>query len=274
VVKITPGITNSGRITLWDYGVYFAGDRGSQQFYDIPNHRTMAHGSGWRGAPGSHPFNTGPWRAPANNTNTFARESQIDIMASKAGIDPLELRLKNLKDEKMRGVLKAAAEKFDWTPSKAPSGRGYGLACGTDSGTYVAHMAEVEVDKKSGEVQVKRVVCAQDMGLVINPEGAKLQVEGCITMGLGYALTEEIHFKGGEIFDLNFDTYEIPRFSWVPKIDTVLIEAEDSPPQGGGEPAIICMGALIANAIFDATGTRLFQLPMTPERIKDAIQRD
>ena len=195
-------------------------------------------------------------------------------MASKAGMDPLEFRLKNLKDEKMRGVLKAAAEKFDWTPSKAPSGRGYGVACGTDSGTYIAHMAEVEVDKKSGEVQVKRVVCAQDMGLVINPEGARLQVEGCITMGLGYALTEEIHFKGGEIFDLNFDTYEIPRFSWVPKIDTVLIEAADSPPQGGGEPAIICMGALIANAIFDATGARLYQLPMTPERIKDAIQRD
>ena len=273
VVKITSGVTNSGKISLWDYGVYFAGGRGSQQFYDIPHHRTMVHGSGGRGTAGSHPFGTGAWRAPANNTNTFARESQIDIMASKAGMDPLEFRLKNLKDEKMRRVLKAAAEKFDWTSSKAPSGRGYGLACGTDSGTYVAHMAEVEVDKKSGEVQVKRVVCAQDMGLVINPEGAKLQVEGCITMGLGYALTEEIHFKGGEIFDLNFDTYEIPRFSWVPKIDTVLIEAADSPPQGGGEPAIICMGALIANAIFDATGARLYQLPMTPERIKDAIQR-
>ncbi|GAF90744.1 unnamed protein product, partial [marine sediment metagenome] len=102
----------------------------------------------------------------------------------------------------------------------------------------------------------------------------KLQVEGCIIMGLGYALTEEIHFKGGEIHDRNFDTYEIPRFSWVPEIDTVLIKAEDSPPQGGGEPTIICMGALIANAIFDATGARLYQLPMTPERIKDAIQRD
>lgn len=274
VVKITSGVTNAGKITLWDYGVYYAGDRGSEQFYDVPHHRTMTHGSGWRGEPGSHPFGTGPWRAPANNTNTFARESQIDIMASKAGMDPLEFRLKNLKDEKMKRVLKAAAEKFDWTPSKAPSGRGYGLACGTDSGTYVAHMAEVEVDKQSGKVQTKRVVCAQDMGLVINPEGAKLQVEGCITMGLGYALTEEIHFKGGEIHDRNFDTYEIPRFSWTPEIETVLIEAEDSPPQGGGEPAIVCMGALIANAIFDATGARLFQLPMIPERVVEAMQHD
>jgi CO/xanthine dehydrogenase Mo-binding subunit len=109
------------------------------------------------------------------------------------------------------------------------------------------------------------------MGLVINPEGAKIQMEGCVMMGLGYALTEELHFKGGEISDLNFDTYQIPRFSWVPQIETVLIDSKDSDPQGGGEPAIICMGAVIANAIFDATGARLFQLPMTPERIKNAM---
>jgi len=270
VVKIKSGIKDSSKIFLWDYIVYFAGERGSQQFYDIPHHRTVSTGGGWRGTPGSHPFGTGAWRAPGNNTNTFARESHIDIMASKAGIDPLEFRLKNLKDKRMLRVLTAVAEKFGWNKSKASNGRGYGLACGTDSGTYVAHMAEVEVDKK-GAVQVKRVVCAQDMGLVINPEGAKMQIEGCITMGLGYALTEEIHFKGGEIFDLNFDTYEIPRFSWLPKIETVLIDAKDSPHQGGGEPAIICMGAVVANAIYDAVGARLFQLPMTPERIRAAL---
>ncbi len=274
VVKIKSGIKDSGKIVLWDYNVYFAGERGSQQFYDIPHHRTVSTGGGWRGTPGSHPFGTGAWRAPGNNTNTFARESHIDIMASKTGKDPLEFRLKNLRDKRMLRVLKAAAEKFGWTPSKTPSGRGYGVACGTDSGTYVAHMAEVEVDNKKGTVQVKRVVCAQDMGLSINPEGAKMQIEGCITMGLGYALTEEIHFKAGEIFDLNFDTYELPRFSWLPKIETVLIEAKDSPPQGGGEPAIICMGGVIANAIYDATGARLFQLPMTPERVKAAMKPD
>ena len=271
IVKIKSGIKDSGKIFLWDYIVYFAGERGSQQFYDIPHHRTASTGGGWRGTPGSHPFGTGAWRAPGNNTNTFARESHIDIMASKAGIDPLEFRLKNLKNKRMLGVLTVAAEKFGWTKSKASNGRGYGIACGTDSGTYVAHMAEVEVDKKKGTVQVKRIVCAQDMGLVINPEGAKMQIEGCITMGLGYALTEEIHFKGGEIFDLNFDTYEIPRFSWLPKIETVLIEAKDSPHQGGGEPAIICMGAVVANAIYDAVGARLLQLPMTPERIRTAL---
>jgi CO/xanthine dehydrogenase Mo-binding subunit len=91
-------------------------------------------------------------------------------------------------------------------------------------------------------------------------------------MGLGYALKEDIHFKGGEIFDLNFDTYEIPRFSWLPRIETVLIEDRKAAPQGGGEPAIICMGAVIANAIFDAAGIRLLQLPMTTERVKTALK--
>jgi len=274
VVRINSGIQNTGKIVFWDYRVDFAGDRGAAHFYDIPHHRTisagMSHMGGWSAPPGSHPFGVGAWRAPAANTNAFARESQIDIMAAKVRMDPLEFRLKNLKDERMIRVLKAVAEKFDWKPSKAPSRRGYGVASAVDAGSYVAHMAEVEVDKKKGHVQVKRVVCAQDMGIVVNPEGAKLQIEGCITMGLGYALNEEIHFKGGKILDLNFDTYEIPRFSCLPKIETVLIENKDLPPQGCGEPAIVCMGAVIANAIYNAIGARLFQLPMTPERIKAA----
>jgi CO/xanthine dehydrogenase Mo-binding subunit len=179
----------------------------------------------------------------------------------------------NLREPRMIGVLRAADQKFGWSPSTAPSGRGYGVACAMDAGSYVAHMAEVEVDRGTGKVHVKRVVCAQDMGLVINPEGARLQIEGCITMGLGYALTEEIHFKGGNIFDKNFDTYEIPRFSWLPQIETVLIDNRNSPPQGCGEPAIVCMGAVIANAIYDAVGARLFQLPMTPERVRRVLQQ-
>jgi isoquinoline 1-oxidoreductase len=273
LVKIRAGVTKSGKISMWDYGVYFAGERGAQQFYDIPHHRTVAYGSGWTAVHGSHPFGTGPWRAPGNNTNTFARESHIDMLASKIGMDPVEFRLRNLKDERMRRVLQAAAERFGRSPAKTPSQRGYGVACGTDVGTYVTHMAGVEVDKNTGNVRVKRVVCAQEMGLCVNPEGARLQMEGGITMGLGYALAEEIHFRGGEILDSNFDTYKIPRFSWLPEIETVILDAKDAPTQGGGEPPIICMGGVIANAVFDATGARLLQLPMTPERIKEALSR-
>jgi CO/xanthine dehydrogenase Mo-binding subunit len=194
-------------------------------------------------------------------------------MAAKAGADPVEFRLKNLRDDKIRGVLNAVAKQFGWTPGKPSSGRGYGVALGIDSGTVVGTMAEVEVDEKTGAVAVKRVVSAQNMGLSINPEGAKLQMEGCITMGLGYALTEEIHFKGGDILDRNFVTYQIPRFSWLPQIETVLVEDQSAPAQGGGEPAIITTGAVLANAVYSATGARLFQLPMTPERIVEALKK-
>jgi nicotinate dehydrogenase subunit B len=273
IVKIRSGVTESGKLSLWDYKVYFAGERGSQHFYNIPNSATTAFNSSWVGAAGSHPFATGPWRAPGNNTNSFARESQIDIMAAKAGIDPVEFRLQNMSDNRMIRVLKAAAEKVHWKPAKSPSGRGYGVACGIDAGTYVATIAEVDVDKSTGRVLVKRVACAQDMGIVINPEGATIQMEGCIMMGLGYALTEQVHFKAGEILDVNFDTYHIPLFSWLPKIDTVIVENKDLDPQGGGEPAIVTMGGVIANAIYDAVGVRMHQLPMTPERILEEMKK-
>jgi isoquinoline 1-oxidoreductase len=273
VVKIRSGLRGGGRISFWDYHVYFAGERGAAHFYDIPHHSTVVHNAGWVAGADAHPFATGPWRAPGNNTNTFARESHIDMMAAKAGIDPVEFRLQNLPDIKMKRVLEAAAEKFGWQSAKSPSGRGFGVACGLDAGTYVAAIAEAAVDKTTGDVKVTRVVCAQDMGLVVNPEGATMQIEGCITMGLGYALREDIRFKGREILDTNFDTYEIPRFSWLPKIEAVLIDDKAAPPQGGGEPAIVIMGAVVGNAIFDAVGARLYQLPMTPVRIREALKR-
>jgi nicotinate dehydrogenase subunit B len=272
VVKIKSGIDKEGMIKLWDYHVYYAGTRGSETIYDVPNATTTDYTRN-KNAPPVHPFSTGPWRAPNNNTNCFAREVQIDIMASAAGIDPLEFRLKNLKDEKMIACLKAVADKFGYIAGKAPSGRGIGIAVGTDAGTWVAHMAEVKVDKKTGKVEVVRIACAQDMGLCVNPEGSTIQMEGCITMGLGYTFTEELFFEGGNIQDRGFDTYQIPKFSWLPKIETVILDRKDKAPQGGGEPAIIAVGAVVANAIFDATGARLYQMPMTPARVLEALKK-
>jgi len=264
-VKIKSGIDASGKIVLWDYGIYGMGGRGAGVFYDIPHNRVTIYQR-------HHLLSTGAWRAPDNNTNSFAREAHIDLMAARAGIDPLDFRLKNVKDEKFQAVLKAGADKFGWTPAKkSPSGRGYGIALGYDVGVQVVLFAEVKVDERSGAIHVKRVVCAQDIGLVINPEGVALQVESCITMGLGYALTEEVRFTGGAVHDLNFDTYELPGFSWVPEIEIVLIEADDQPSKGVGEPPIICMGGVLVNAVFDATGARLTQIPMTPERVKKAL---
>ena len=270
VIKIRSGLDSQGRISLWDYGIYFGGQRGAAHFYDIPDHRTQTF-SAPRGSLG-HPFYTGAWRAPSNNTNTFARESQIEIMAAAAGKDALEFRLKHLEgDPKMAELLKKGADKFGWTPGKGPSGRGYGIACGKDAGTDVAVFVEVQVDKKSGHIQVKRAVCSQNMGMVVNPQGAIIQAEGCIIMGMGYALSEEIKFEGRKMLTRNFDTYDLTRFSWTPEIDVLLMDAQDDPPQGGGEPAIICMGGAIANAVFDATGARLYRLPLTPERVLEAI---
>jgi nicotinate dehydrogenase subunit B len=273
VIKIRSGLSKIGRIVFWDYQVFFAGERSSQQFYDIPHHKTVVLGE-WGGGGGggsAHPFDVGAWRAPASNSNTFGRECQIDVMAAKAWIDPLEFRIMNLADKRMIRLLKAAADKFGWKPAKAPSGRGFGLSCADYNGTYVVAMAEAEANKGTGEVRIKRMVCAQDSGVAVNPDGAALQIEGCLTMGLGYALSEEVHFKGREVLDLNFDTYALPRFSWLPRIETVLLDSPDLPITGGGEPAIINVGSVVANAIFDATGARLYQLPMTPERVKAAI---
>jgi len=273
VVKLKSGMDKLGFIKHWDYSAYFCGIRGSEIIYDVPNLKITEY-SHKRGSAPVHPFATGPWRAPNNNTHTFAREVQIDIMAAAAGIDPLEFRLKNLKDERMITVLKAVADKFGYVPAKGPSGRGIGIAIGTDVGTYVAHMAEVNVNKKTGKVEVKRIVCVQDMGLCVNPEGATIQMEGCLTMGLGYSLAEEVVFEGGKIQSMGFDTYDIPHFSWLPQIETQILDRKDQAPQGGGEPAIIAVGAVIANAVFDATGARVYRMTMTPERILEAMKNN
>ena len=272
VINVKSGIDKTGLIKFWDYHAYYCGTRGSEIIYDVPNIKITEHGQK-ENTPPAHPFETGPWRAPNNNTNTFAREMQIDIMASAAGIDPLEFRLKNLRDKKMTEVLKKVADMFGYKPGKGQSGRGVGIAVGTDVGSLVAQMAEVEVDKKTGKVKVLRIACSQDMGLCVNPLGATLQMEGCITMGLGYTLTEELIYEGGNIFTRGFDSYEIPRFSWLPKIETFIFDRKNEPPHGGGEPAIITVGAAVGNAIYNATGARLYRMPFTPARVLEALKK-
>ena len=272
VVRIKSGIDGAGKICLWDYNVYSSGSRSSEQFYDVPHNILRTYGQGMGGDSRVHPFATGAWRAPGAPVNVFARESQIDIMAAKAKVDPLEFRLNNTSDSRMRSVLEAAAKKFGWKKAASPSSRGYGIACGIDSETYVAEIVEISLDKASGRVRVKRVVAAQEMGIVINPDGATMQMEGCITMGLGYTLSEDVNFKGGDILTRSLSSYELPRCSWLPEIETILVKNDEIGPKGGGEPAIVPLGAAVANAIFDATGARIFRLPLTPDRVKQALK--
>ena len=274
IVAVSAGVAADGKVTYWDYANMHGGSRSSEPAYHFPNHRVTAAG-GWGGrGPAFHPLSVGAWRGPGANVNHFAMESHVDQLAMAAGMDPLSFRLANLTDERMRRVLLRAAEMFghEWAP--APSGRGVGIALGTDAGTFVATMAEVTVDRDRGRVQVERVVCVQDMGEIVNPEGARIQMEGCLTMGLGYTLAEEIRFDNGAIASENFDSYQLPRFSWLPRIEVDILDNPEIGPQGGGEPAITTVGAVVANAIHDAIGVRLYELPMTPARIRRALGAD
>jgi len=270
VITVNSGLDAEGKISYWDFAVHQGGGREALHFYDIPNSRTRTL-SAPRGTMG-HPFFTGAWRAPSVNTNTFARESQIDIMAAAAGVDPLEFRLRHLEhNPRMANVLKKGAERFGWTPAAGPSGRGFGMAAGIDVGTDVVVFVEVEVDKDSGYVQVKRALSCQDMGIVVNPQGAIIQAEGCMLMGLGYALREEILFEGRTMLTRNYDSYAFTQFNMVPELEAIILDSKDEVPHGGGEPPIVCMGGAVANAVFDATGARLYRQPLTPERVKAAI---
>ena len=144
------------------------------------------------------------------------------------------------------------------------------MAAGVDVGTDVVVFIEVDVDTTTGHVQVKRAVSCQDMGMVVNPQGAIIQAEGCMLMGLGYALREEIQFEGRKILTRNFDTYGITQFNMVPELEALLVDSKDEIPYGGGEPPVVVMGGVVANAVFDATGARITRLPLTPERVLEA----
>jgi nicotinate dehydrogenase subunit B len=266
-VTIDSGLDANSRIVYWDFRVFFAGDRSSQLIYHVPHVRTASVGG--FGGSGPHPFGTGAWRGPGSTTNIFARESHIDTMAAAVGMDPVEFRLKNLADARMARVLKAAADAFKWTPAKSPSRRGYGVALLDYLNTYLAGMAEVAVSATTGETRVKRVTIAQDLGQAVNPLGIQMQVEGCITMGISSVLSEEIHFNGGDITERNFDRYAITRFSELPAIETIIVDNPELAPQGCGEPAITCVAAMLANALFDASGARLLRIPLTPQRVME-----
>ncbi len=269
VVQMKTGMSSSGLINSWECDILFSWSRSSEPIYNIPHYRVKTKNKN-----DVHPFATGAWRGPGSNTNVFAMESHTDILAKAAKQDPLQFRFNNLCDERMIRVLRAADEKFGKKFSEGPSGKGYGIACTNYLNTYVATIMQVSVNKSTGKVKVEHVVCAQDMGEIINPQGAILQVEGGITMGLSAALYEELEFSGGKRKTENFNTYDITRFSDVPSIEVVLIDNPEIPPQGCGEPAITTVGAALANAIYDAVGARVYTLPITPERILAAMEKD
>ena len=213
--------------------------------------------------------------------NTFANESFMDELAAAAGADPVEYRLRYLADARERAVLLAAAEKAGWDSRPSPrtndtelpkaEGRGLAFARYENEQAIIACIAEVQVEKSTGVVRVKRIVLAHDCGLIINPDGVKNQIEGSVIQSLSRALKEEVQFDEMRITSLDWQTYPILTFSEVPEIEIVLINHPDQPAMGAGEPSTVTTAAAVANAIFDATGVHLRQIPFTPERLRAAL---
>jgi isoquinoline 1-oxidoreductase len=189
----------------------------------------------------------------------------MDELAVALKMDPLEFRLKNLKEPRLRAVFEAAAKKFGWGAKPAP-GRGFGIGGGTEKGSFVATCAEVAADK--GKVRVVRAVTAFECGAVVNPDHLTNQIEGSVVMGLGGALFEQVEFDDGKVLNPAFSSYRVPRFRDTPVLETVLVDRKDLPSEGAGETPIIGIAPAVGNAIFAATGIRLRAMPLVPDGLK------
>jgi isoquinoline 1-oxidoreductase len=261
VIDIRSGVTKDGLLTAWEFHNYNSGSSGIQTNYEIPNQKIEFHNV-------ESPLRQGSYRGLAATANHFARECHMDELAHTAGIDPVEFRMKNLKDQRMRTVLQAAAEKFGWSKVKQSATRGFGAACGFEKGGYIGCCAEVSIARPGGAVKIERVVAAWECGGIVNPEHLKNQVEGALVMGIGGALFEAIQFEGGRITNPHLAQYRVPRFSDLPVIQTVLIDRKDLPSAGAGETPIVGIAPAVANAVFNATGIRVRSLPMAPNGLK------
>jgi isoquinoline 1-oxidoreductase len=264
VIDVTSGVDKDGVITAWDFHNYNSGSAGLRPVYAIQNQRCEFHRS-------DSPLRQGSYRALASTANHFAREVHIDELAASLKMDPLEFRLKNLKDDRLRAALEAAAKAFGWGKSKPAAGndlRGFGIAGGFEKGGYVANCVEVAVDRATGKTRIVRVVTAFECGAIVNPDGLKNQVEGSIIQGVGGALFEAIDFADGKILNPRFSRYRVPRFSDAPKLETVLLDRKDLQSAGAGECPIVALAPAVNAAIFDATGVRLRSLPMVPNGLR------
>lgn len=267
VIEIRSGVASDGQITAWEFHNYNSGPSAIETPYEIPNRSAHFHTT-------ESPLRQGSYRGLAATANHFARESHMDDLAAAVGMDPLEFRLKNLKNDRLRAVLQAAAEKFGWNKLQSVHNHGYGLACGVEKGGYVASCAEIsivpagyqgaEVAPAPPKVRIDRVVTAFECGAIVNPEHLKNQIEGAVMMGIGGALFEAIEFENGRVLNAHLSQYRVPRFSDMPILETVLVDRKDLPSAGAGETPIVGLAPAVGNAIFHATGARLRSLPMVP----------
>jgi nicotinate dehydrogenase subunit B len=306
LIAIRSGLDVQGKVIAWDYsertlpwtdarltpmlasrqtgikpdenGVFLGGNDGAP--YNFENRKAVVSGIPWIMSP--NPLRTCNLRAPYSQARCFATESQMDEMAAAVGADPLEFRLRHLStgdSKRFVDILRAATSKAQWQARPSPQrdggknfATGRGLALSGLSGTVVAQVAEIEVDKSTGKVTVKKVTVAHDCGIIVNPDGLRNQIEGNVIQGTSRALMEEVDFDSAGVKSLDWQSYPIIRFSEVPDVEIVLINQPAMQPMGAGEASTTAIAAAIANAIFDAVGVRLREAPFTPERVLRALR--
>jgi len=245
-----------------------AADRNAVPLYDFPSHKVVLHYLP------EMPIRTSALRTLGAYANVYALESFVDELAAHAGADPVAFRLKHLNDARARAVVEAAAEKAGWQPNrKADGSRGRGIAFARykNLAAYVAVVADVLVDRRTGKVRVERAIAAVDAGLIINPDGVSNQIEGGIIQSTSWTLKEAVRFDARHITTRTWADYPILTFTEVPAVDVVLLDRPAERSLGTGEGSQGPTVAAIANAIANATGARLRDLPFTPQRVKAAI---
>jgi isoquinoline 1-oxidoreductase len=263
LIECRGGLDAKGALVAWEFSSINPGGAAVGTPYAIPNVKIASVGS-------DSPLPQGSYRCLGATANNFARESFMDELAAAAGADPLDFRLAHLENRRLRAVLEKAAKEFGWTARRkqVTPERGVGLACGTEKNSVVAACVEVRLDRSRGRIEVAEIREAFECGPILNPANLLSQVQGCIVMALGGALTEELEFRDGRILNPRFSRYRVPRFRDVPRIDVHLVENRDVPPAGGGETPIIAAAPAIANAVFAATGVRLRSMPLRGDALR------
>ncbi len=306
LTTIRAGVDAQGNVTAWDFmdrslpwsesennpllastqvGLkplgpgFLNGAGGGGQIYTFENQKVLVANIPWV-QQGQWPLRTSNLRAPGDLARVFASESTIDEIASDLHMDPVQFRLRYLtSDKRISEILVATAKKAGWTdhvsrstPSTGTKVPGRGVAVANRANTMTAAVAEIEVDKTTGDVTVKKITLGHDCGLIVNPDGLKNQIEGNVLQAVSRALLEEVKFDSTGQKNLDWNSYPVIRFEQVPDVEIVLTNRPEMQPLGGGEPSIVPVTAAIANAIFDATGARMRQVPFTPQRVLSAFK--
>lgn len=259
VIEVKASV-NNGKISTWEFHNYNSGAAGINLPYKGAQEHLEHHRS-------SSPLRQGSYRALASTANIFAIESIINDLASHLGVDPMKFRIDHLKEPRLTAVVNAAAKTFNWGKAKEETGIGFGMACATVKGGFVATFVEVAVERNSRKLKINKVVTAFECGVIINPRHLESQVTGCVLQGLGGALFEAVDFKGAKLTNAGLSSYRVPRFSDVPKMEVILVNRKDLPSSGAGEAPIVCIAPALRNAIHDASGIKLYNLPMLPSGV-------